>query len=86
MNTKSELTGPINLGNPSEYSILEVAELIIKITNSKSSIIFKKLPQDDPRKRKPDISLAKKNLDWIPKITLEEGLNRTVHYFKKIIE
>ena len=86
MNTKSGLTGPINLGNPSEYSILEVAELIIKITNSKSSIIFKKLPQDDPRKRKPDISLAKKNLDWIPKITLEEGLNRTVHYFKKIIE
>ena len=85
MDTKSGYTGPINLGNPKEYSILEIAETIIKIVNSSSSFIFKKLPQDDPRKRKPNIDLAKKNLNWIPKISLENGLFKTIEYFKKII-
>ena len=85
MDTKSSFTGPINLGNPKEYSILEIAETIIKIVGSSSSVIFTKLPQDDPRKRKPNIDLAKKNLNWIPKISLENGLFKTIEYFKKII-
>ena len=86
MFTNKGLTGPINLGNPKEYSILEIAETIIKITNSKSLITYKDLPQDDPKKRKPDITLAKKNLDWYPQVSLEEGLNKTIHYFKNIIK
>ena len=85
MESKNGFTGPINLGNPREYSILEVAETIIRIINSNSSIIFKKLPQDDPRKRKPNIDLAKKRLDWNPKISLEDGLIKTIEYFKKIV-
>ena len=85
MDTKSGYTGPINLGNPKEYSILEIAKTIIKIVGSSSSIIFTKLPQDDPRKRRPNIDLAKKNLDWIPKVSLKEGLFKTIEYFKKII-
>ena len=85
MDTKSGYTGPINLGNPKEYSILEIAEIIIKIVGSSSSIIFTKLPQDDPRKRKPNIDLAKKDLNWFPKISLENGLFKTIEYFKKII-
>ncbi|MFL2998197.1 MAG: UDP-glucuronic acid decarboxylase family protein [Candidatus Neomarinimicrobiota bacterium] len=85
MDTKSGYTGPINLGNPKEYSILEIAKAIINIVGSSSSVIFTKLPQDDPRKRKPSIDLAKKNLDWVPKISLEKGLFKTIEYFKKII-
>ena len=85
MDTKSGYTGPINLGNPKEYSILEIAKTIIRIVGSSSSVIFTKLPQDDPRKRKPNIDLAKKNLDWIPKVSLEKGLFKTIEYFKKII-
>ena len=85
MDTKSGYTGPINLGNPKEYSILEIAKAIIKIVDSSSSVVFTKLPQDDPRKRKPNIDLAKRNLDWIPKISLEKGLFKTIEYFKKII-
>ena len=85
MDTKSSFTGPINLGNPKEYSILEIAETIIKIVGSSSSVIFTKLPQDDPRKRKPNIDLAKQNLDWIPKVSLEKGLFKTIEYFNKII-
>ena len=85
MDTKSGYTGPINLGNPKEYSILEIAKTIIEIVGSSSSVIFTKLPQDDPRKRKPNIDLAKKNLNWIPKISIEKGLIKTIEYFKKII-
>ena len=85
MDTKSGYTGPINLGNPKEYSILEIAKTIIEIVGSSSSVIFTKLPQDDPRKRKPNIDLAKKSLNWIPKISLENGLFKTIEYFKKII-
>ncbi len=77
--------GPINLGNPSEFTILQLAEKIIQLTNSSSKIVYRSLPQDDPVQRKPDITLAQKNLDWNPTIPLEEGLLRTIEYFKKIV-
>ncbi|AEA34604.1 UDP-glucuronic acid decarboxylase family protein [Hippea maritima] len=78
----SNLTGPINLGNPEEFTILELAKKVVKFTNSKSRIIFKPLPQDDPKQRKPHITKAKIYLNWKPKIGLEEGLVRTIEYFK----
>lgn len=83
MDTDKEITGPINLGNPVEYTIIEIAELIIKLTRSKSKIEFKKLPEDDPKKRKPDISKARKILDWKPEVSIVEGLSKTINYFKK---
>jgi UDP-glucuronate decarboxylase len=86
MNVNSSFTGPVNLGNPVESTVLELAKLVIELTDSKSKIIFKDLPQDDPEKRKPDISLAKDKLDWQPSIELEEGLLRTIHYFKSFKE
>ncbi len=84
MNTPEGVTGPMNLGNPNEFTILELAEKVIKLTKSKSRIIRKPLPEDDPMQRKPDISLAKKKLKWKPKIELDEGLKETIKYFKKI--
>ena len=78
-------TGPVNLGNPKEFTILELAKVVIEKTNSKSQVIFKKLPQDDPKKRRPDISLAKEVLGWEPKIELYEGLEKTIKYFSKIL-
>ena len=81
----SNITTPTNLGNDDEYTILKTAELIIQKTNSKSKLIFKELPQDDPIKRKPDLTKAKKELNWEPKIKLDEGLNKTIAYFKEII-
>ena len=86
MNVNSSFTGPVNLGNPVEFTVLELAKLVIELTDSRSKIIFKDLPQDDPEKRKPDISLAKDKLDWQPSIELEEGLLRTIHYFKSFKE
>jgi len=77
--------GPVNLGNPQEVKIKELAEKIIKLTNSKSKIVYKPLPEDDPKRRQPDISLAKKKLNWSPKIPLEEGLLKTIEYFRKIL-
>jgi len=74
---------PINLGNPNEFTIMELAQLLLKITGSKSRIIFKPLPQDDPRQRKPDISRAKKVLKWQPKIQLEEGLKHAICWFRR---
>jgi len=85
MNTPGEVTGPVNLGNPSETSILDLAKKILKITNSRSKIVFKPLPQDDPVRRCPDIRLAKKILKWRPNVSLEEGLERTAVYFKKVL-
>jgi UDP-glucuronate decarboxylase len=82
MNTDDSITGPINIGNPGEYKIIELAEKIIQLTNSKSKIIYQPLPQDDPTQRCPDISYAKKLLDWEPTIQLEEGLLKTIAYFK----
>jgi UDP-glucuronate decarboxylase len=86
METDDSFTGPVNIGNPGEFTMLELAEKVIELTNSKSKIIFQPLPQDDPRQRKPDISLAHKELGgWEPKIRLEEGLKRTIAYFEKIV-
>ena len=82
MNLKNNFTGPLNLGNPYELNILKIAKKIKKLTNSKSKLIFKKLPNDDPLKRRPDISLAKKKLKWSPKINLNEGLLKTIKYFQ----
>ncbi len=87
MKTSDEFIGPVNIGNPGEYSILELAEQIIKMTGSKSKIIFSPLPEDDPIRRKPDITLAKEKLnDWQPTTPLEEGLDKTIHYFRKKIK
>jgi len=85
MGTPAEITGPVNLGNPEEFTVMELAEKIIKMTSSKSKIVFHPLPQDDPIKRKPDISKAKKILKWQPLIPLDEGLVKTIQYFKKIL-
>ena len=82
METNKSITGPINLGNPNEFSMNQLAREVIKITNSKSKIEYKELPQDDPRKRQPDITLAKSKLNWEPTIELEEGLKKTIDYFK----
>jgi len=86
MATPEEVIGPVNIGNPEEFTIRELAEVIICFTGSKSKIILKPLPQDDPTQRQPDITMAKSLLKWKPKIQLEEGLNRTINYFKTIIE
>jgi UDP-glucuronate decarboxylase len=80
-----DFTGPVNLGNPVEFTIKELAEKVIEMTNSKSKLSLKPLPQDDPKQRQPDITLAKKELDWEPKIKLEEGLKDTIKYFEKFL-
>ena len=79
---QTETVGPVNLGNPGEFTMLELAENVLKLTKSKSKIVHKPLPMDDPRQRKPDITLAKKYLKWEPKIQLNEGLKKTIAYFK----
>lgn len=84
MDCPEDMPGPINLGNPNEFTILSLAEQVIKLTGSTSRISFKSLPQDDPKQRRPDISLAKKALGWTPKIPLADGLERTIDYFRKI--
>ena len=85
MMASENFTGPVNLGNPREFTMLELAELVLKMTNSKSKIIFTPLPSDDPKQRKPDITLAKEKLNgWEPKIRLEEGLIDTIKYFKSL--
>ena len=81
MNSPDDFTGPVNLGNPVEFTILLLAGKIIELTNSKSKIIFKALPSDDPKQRKPDITLAKEKLNWRPTIHLEDGLKKTINYF-----
>ncbi len=85
MDSEDRITGPVNIGNPDEFTILELAEKVIKLTGSKSKIIYKPLPSDDPMMRKPDITLAKKDLDWAPHVKLDEGLIKTIEYFKTII-
>lgn len=84
MNTEKGFTGPVNLGNPCEFSILELAEIIIDLTNSKSKLIFNDLPQDDPKQRQPDITLAKDKLNWEPKNQLKDGLIKTIDYFESV--
>jgi UDP-glucuronate decarboxylase len=82
MNTADDVSGPINLGNPREFTVLELANKVIELTGSRSKLIFKPLPADDPRQRQPDITLAKKLFGWAPRIELREGLENTVRYFK----
>ena len=84
MQTPAACTGPINLGNPHEFTILELAQLVIRLTGSKSKIVRMGLPQDDPERRRPDISLAKSTLDWVPKVPLEDGLMKTIEYFEAL--
>lgn len=81
MNTGPDLTGPVNIGNPVEFTMIELAELVLKLTKSKSKLIFKALPQDDPKQRKPDITLAGSELKWSPNVSLEDGLKETINYF-----
>jgi UDP-glucuronate decarboxylase len=82
MRSLDEFTGPVNLGNPVEFTILELAEKTVHMTGSKSRIAFEPLPSDDPRQRQPDIALAKKALGWEPCVQLEDGLKRTIEYFR----
>jgi UDP-glucuronate decarboxylase len=84
MNTEG-LTGPVNIGNPSEFTVRELAELVIELTNSKSRIVYRPLPQDDPTQRRPDISLAMGALGWAPSVELREGLSRTIDYFDGVL-
>ena len=86
MNTDDEITGPMNLGNPGEFSMLELAETVIRLTESKSTIEHLPLPSDDPKQRRPNIELAKKTLDWTPQIRLEDGLKETIAYFRGLID
>jgi len=85
MNTPDDFTGPVNLGNPNEISILELAQMVIKLVNSKSKIIFKPLLEDDPKRRKPDITLAKEKLGWEPTVPLNQGLKKTIQYFQHFL-
>jgi UDP-glucuronate decarboxylase len=86
MNTDPAFTGPMNVGNPNEFTMLELAQTILLLTGSSSKISFRPLPQDDPKQRRPDISLAKSSINWEPKIELKEGLEKTIDYFKDIIK
>jgi UDP-glucuronate decarboxylase len=85
MATGPETTGPVNLGNPNEFTIKELAEKVVEMTGSKSGIVYHDLPQDDPRQRQPDISLAKQTLDWQPAVNLEKGLGWTIDYFRTLL-
>lgn len=85
MASKDDFIGPVNIGNPSEFSILELANQIIAQTNSKSLLVFHPLPEDDPKQRRPDITLAQEKLQWQPQIPLKEGLKRTIDYFEKLL-
>ncbi len=85
MNSSPEFTGPVNLGNPVEMRIIDLAETVIKLTNSRSHIIFKPLPSDDPKQRQPDISLAREQLNWAPRTELRDGLRRTIAYFDELL-
>jgi UDP-glucuronate decarboxylase len=86
MNSPDEVTGPVNIGNPGEFTMLELAEKVIALSGSKSKLEFKPLPADDPKQRQPDITLAKKVLNWQPTINLDEGLTKTIAYFKTLLE
>ncbi len=86
MATQEGFTGPVNIGNPHEFTMLELAEAVLRLTGSPSRIVFKPLPQDDPRQRRPDIALAKRELGWAPRVELEEGLGRTIDYFRRTLQ
>ena len=82
---QDETTGPVNLGNPGEFTIKQLAEMVLRMTGAKSKLVMHPLPQDDPKQRKPDITLAKKVLQWEPKVPLEDGLKHVIDYFRYII-
>ena len=84
MKTEDNFLGPVNIGNPVEFTMLELAEKVLKLTKSSSKLVFKELPSDDPKQRKPDISLAKEKLNWSPKVDLDSGLIKTIEYFKSL--
>jgi UDP-glucuronate decarboxylase len=85
MNSPADFIGPVNVGNPGEFTILELAELTIRLTGSKSKLVSKPLPADDPKLRRPDITLAKSMLGWEPKVCLQDGLLETIKYFRKLL-
>jgi UDP-glucuronate decarboxylase len=86
MDTPANFTGPVNIGNPGEFTMIELAEMVLRLTGSKSKLIRQPLPQDDPKQRQPDISLAKSALGWEPKVSLEDGLKETIAYFKGLLQ
>jgi UDP-glucuronate decarboxylase len=85
MNTDTGFVGPVNIGNPGEFTMLELAQTILKLSGSKSKLAYEPLPSDDPKQRQPDIELAKAKLGWQPKVNLEDGLKETIAYFKKLL-
>ena len=85
METPDEFTGPVNLGNPGEFTMIELAETVLRLTGSRSRLRHLPLPADDPRQRRPDISLAKQALGWSPTVPLEQGLVRTIDYFRNLL-
>ena len=85
MNSEQGFTGPVNIGNPGEFTMLQLAQTVLRLSGSKSKIIHQPLPQDDPKQRQPNIELAKAKLGWQPKVNLEDGLKETIAYFKKIV-
>ena len=85
METEDDVRGPLNIGNPTEFTMIELAEMVLKKTGSKSKLKHLPLPTDDPKQRKPDISLAQKSLGWTPKTSLDEGLDRTIAYFRQTL-
>ena len=85
VHTTNDFTGPVNVGNPKEFSIRELAERVVALTGSRSKLVFKPLPSDDPMQRQPDISVARRVLEWQPKVELEEGLRKTVAYFQTLV-
>jgi len=85
MDSPSEITGPVNLGSPVEFTMRELAEMTLKLTGSRSKLVFLPLPQDDPRQRQPDIAFARSSLDWAPTVQLEEGLKHTIAYFRSVL-
>jgi UDP-glucuronate decarboxylase len=86
MDTPADFTGPVNIGNPGEFTMIELAEMVLRLTGSKSRLVRQPLPQDDPKQRQPDISLAKSTFGWEPKVSLEDGLKETIAYFKRLLQ
>ena len=85
MESRPDFPGPVNIGNPGEFTMLELAEKILQISGSRSQLVFKPLPADDPRQRQPDITLAKTELDWQPQVALDAGLEKTIAYFRQLL-
>jgi UDP-glucuronate decarboxylase len=85
MNSEKDFTGPMNLGTPIEFTIMELARMVIRMTGSASRIVFLPLPQDDPVQRRPDITLAREKIGWEPRVPLEEGLEKTITYFQQVL-